>query len=129
MSSAKKSMLNPMLQADDDSDDDDDELGEIPKLDALRNSKKLDAFYGDNGLFDVLAFWSSQLDIQPVHALMAQRVFIDLPSESISETVFSIHENFASDLRQSLRSKYISFFWRFAHAWALEVRGLECEVR
>ena len=39
---------------------------------------------------------------------MVQRAFIDLPSESISETVFRIHEDFASDLRQSLRAMCIS---------------------
>ena len=99
--------------SDDDSDDvsssdSDDGLGEMPKLESLRDSKKLEAYYGDNGLFDVLALWSDQLDEQPVHALMAQRTFIDLPSESISETVFSIHENFASDLRRTLRPKYIA---------------------
>jgi hypothetical protein len=114
---SKGSLLERMQlppDSDDDSDDissssdSDDDENEMPKLDALRNSKKIEAYYGDNGLFDVLALWSDQLDEQPVHALMAQRIFIDLPSESISETVFSIHENFASDLRRGLRPTYIA---------------------
>ena len=32
-----------------------DDENEMPKLEALRNSKKIEAYYGDNGLFDVLA--------------------------------------------------------------------------
>ena len=32
----------------------------MPKLYALRNSKKREAYYGDNGLFDVLGFYGAR---------------------------------------------------------------------
>ena len=39
---------------------------------------------------------------------MAKRFFVDLPSEGVSESTFSIHANFATDLRANADPASIS---------------------
>ena len=39
---------------------------------------------------------------------MAKRFFVDLPSEGVSESTFSIHANFATDLRANANPASIS---------------------
>ena len=60
---------------------------------------------------------------------MAQRVYIDLPSESISETVFSTHENFASDLRKMLRPVFISTMVRCNRNHALLFEKIKHKIK
>ena len=43
-----------------------------------------------------------------VHYIMTQELFVDLLSESVSESCFSMHANFGTDLRKSTDPKVVT---------------------
>ena len=60
------------------------------------------------GWFDVLKFFSKEGDNHPVPKRMCQRHHADLPSEAVSESTFSTHAAFATDLRSRTAPDVIS---------------------
>ena len=66
------------------------------------------AKYSPAGGFDLLKFFSAEGAKFPVALRIAKRFLPDLMSEDVSESTFSIHSNFAMDLRKCLRPRYIS---------------------
>ena len=58
--------------------------------------------------FNVLKFFSQEGENYPVPKRMCQRFHNDLPSEAVSESTFSTHAAFATDLRSSTAPDVIS---------------------
>ena len=73
-----------------------------------RQDRGLLAKYSPAGRFDLLKFFSAEGARFPVALRTAKRFLPDLMSEGVSESTFSIHANFATDLRKGLDPEYIS---------------------
>lgn len=56
----------------------------------------------------MLKFFSKEGENHPVPKRMSQRHHIDLPSEAVSESTFSTHAAFATDLRASTAPEVIA---------------------
>lgn len=73
-----------------------------------RKDRKLIKQYTQNGRFDLLLFLAKERERFAVPLRMGKRFLIDLPSEGVSESTFSIHAQFASDLRKNMSPRNIS---------------------
>ena len=108
--------LMSLLSRDEDDDDDDDDVAEDHReftekesLARLRGCKdKLDQFKGEDGRFDIFKLADETRSERPVHYIMTQEIFVDLLSEGVSESCFSTHANFGTDLRKSTDPKVVA---------------------
>ena len=99
-----------------DHGDDDDEVAEdhraLTEMESLaqlrRNPDKLDQFKGEDGRFDMFKLADETRSERPVHYITTQEVFVDLLSEGVSESCFSTHANFGTDLRKSTDPKVVA---------------------
>ena len=80
----------------------------LEEFEALRKDFELIARYTVDRQFKTIAFYSAEGSKYPVPKRMFKRNAMNLASEGVSESTFSIHAQFASDLRQSLDAAYIS---------------------
>ena len=62
------------------------------------------------GTIDMLKLASETRATRPVHHRMTQQCMVDLLSEGVSESAFSTHAAFATDLRASTRPAVIAWF-------------------
>ena len=99
-----------------DHGDDDDELAEdhraLTEMESLtqlrRSPDKLDQLKAEDGRFDMFKLADETRSERPVHYMMTQEVFVDLLSEGVSESCFSTHANFGTDLRKSTDPKVVA---------------------
>ena len=81
----------------------------MESLGALRKDEsKQEQFLDDNGRFDILKFANCTKLERPVHYRMMKEIFADLLSEGVSESCFSTHAAFATDLRKSTNPHVVS---------------------
>ena len=80
----------------------------LDEYNAARQDRGLVAKYSPAGRVDLLKFFSGEGARFPVAHKIAKRFLPDLMSEGVSESTFSIHSNFATDLRKCLKPQYIS---------------------
>ena len=101
-----------LLSRDDDDDEvaeDHRELTEMESLAQLRRSpEKLDQFTAEDGRFDMIKPADETRSERPVHYMMTHEMFVDLLSEGVSESGFSTHANFGTDLRKSTDPKVVA---------------------
>ena len=70
-----------------------------------RSPNKLDQFTAQDGRFNMFKLADETHSERPVHYIMTQEVFLGLLSEGVSESCFSTHANFGTDLRKSTDPK------------------------
>ena len=81
----------------------------MESLESLRmNTAKLEQLIGADGRFDIFKFTTCTKTEWPVHYRMMKMVFADLLSEGVSESCFSTHSAFATDLRKNTAPVVIS---------------------
>ena len=73
----------------------------LDEYNAARQDRGLLAKYSLAGRFDLLKIISGEDARFPVARRIAKRFLPDLTSEGVSESTFSIHSKFATDLRKT----------------------------
>jgi hypothetical protein len=93
-------------------------MSSLQEYDSLRGSPSL-RNYRYKGRFDLLKFMTAVGDRHPIAKLLCKRFCIDLPSEGVSESTFSTHAGFATDLRTCTRPWVVSamVFCKRNHAY------------
>ena len=97
-----------------ESDDDEEEEAEdcrayteMESLEALRKDPAKLLQFMDDGRLDLLKFATATKTERPLHYVMMKEVFSDLLSEGVSESCFSTHAAFATDLRKTTDPRVI----------------------
>ena len=106
MTMAMSEGFSGVTEAVEDDDDDDGETTahKIDKLRALKGQERAAemAKYFENGRFSLLKFLSvNRKELKPAF-ILGRRILSDPAGQSVSESTFSIHAAFASDLRRKL---------------------------
>jgi hypothetical protein len=94
-------------------------MSRLQEFESLRGSKSLEKYKTLNGRFDLLKFMTAVGNKHPIAKLLCKRFCIDLPSEGVSESTFSTHAGFATDLRTCTRPWVVSamVFCKRNHAY------------
>ena len=83
-------------------------MTEMETLQALREAPEQHAMYQTDGRMDMFKLADLTEKTRPVHYRMTQRIFADNLSEAVSESCFSTHACFATDLRSTTRPEVIA---------------------
>ena len=83
-------------------------LTEMETLQVLREDPEEQEAYETDGRMDMFKLADLTASKRPVHYRMTQRIFADNLSEAVSESTFSTHAAFATDLRSTTRPEVIA---------------------